>query len=109
MSRRTEKDYMKIPRETLRDTANLSRNAILLFLWLNELEQRYTEENGARDWFMQTNAELVEKTGLCLDSVKDAKRELKEKGFIEVFRGGWHYVSTGKSSIKQPCCFRILK
>lgn len=82
---------------------------MVLYLWLNELEQRFTEENGKRDWFMQTNEELCNVTGMSINTIKKAKKELKDKGFISVSRGNWHYANTGKSSIKQPTIYYLLK
>lgn len=109
MGRKIKSNYMKISREILDCNNRLSRKAIILYLWLNELEQRFTEQNGDRDWFMYTNDELVELTGMSIKVVKEAKRELIDRGFISVSRGNWCYSSTGKSSIKQPSVYRILK
>lgn len=109
MSRRTNDNFMKISRETLSDSFRLSKKAIVLWLWLNELEQRYTEEYGKRDWFMKTDSELAEIAGMSINTVKAAKKELKDHGFIEVSRGHWHYATTGKSSLKQPSVYRLLK
>lgn len=109
MGRKTKSDYMKITRKLFDKEYNLSRNAIYLFVWLNELEQIFTEDDGGRDWFTHTDKEISERTGMCLGNVKKAKRELVEKGFIETSRGNWHFVSTGKSSIRQPTVYRIIR
>lgn len=109
MARKTNNNYMKISRELLSNGHDLSRKAILLYLWLNELEQRYTEEDGERDWFMKSDKELAKVSGMSVGIVKEAKKELREKGFIEVSRGGWNFKTTGKSSISQPTVYKLLK
>lgn len=109
MGRYTNENYVKITRDIMK--SGLSNKAILLFLWLNELEQRFTSERNfdQRDWFMHTDREISEKSGMSINTVKSAKKELKEKGFIEISRGGWHYTKTGKSGIKQPTVYRIIR
>lgn len=101
--------YMELSREIFTEEyKNLSRNAKWLFICLNELEQRFCPSEG-RDWFLATNDQLCQITGFSEKTLKIAKAELRETDLVEMTRGKWIYVATGKSSIKQPTRYRILK
>ena len=102
--------YMQLSRAIFdAEHKDLSRNAKWLFVCLNELEQRYTPNDGSRDWFLQTDKDLCEITGFSINTLKAAKAELRKTDLVEVTRGKWEYVATGKSAIKQPTRYRILK
>ena len=101
--------YMELSREIFTEEyKNLSRNAKWLFICLNELEQRFCPSEG-RDWFLATNDQLCQITGFSEKTLKIAKAELRETDLVEMTRGKWIYVATGKSSISQPTRYRILK
>lgn len=103
--------YMQLSRKLFdKDHKDMSRNAKWLYVCLTELEQRYTSgEEGSRDWFLQTDKELCEITGFSINTLKAAKAELRKTDLVEVSRGKWIYKDTGKSSIKQPTKYRILR
>lgn len=86
----------------------MSRNAKWLFVCLNEMEQRRCTGKG-QDWFLCTDKELCELSGFSINTLKQAKSELRKTDLIEVTRGHWKYVETGKSSVKQPTVYRILR
>lgn len=87
----------------------LSVKAKWLFVCLNELEQRYCGKDSG--FFFRTDEELCIDTGMSINTVKAAKRELKEKAqkLIRISRGHWTYITTGKSSKYQPTVYQILR
>lgn len=101
--------YMELSRAIFDDDhKELSRNARWLFVCLNEMEQRRCFGTD-KDWFLCTNEELCEITGFSINTLKAAKAELKQTDLVEISRGGWKFRSTGKSGIKQPTVYRILR
>lgn len=108
--------YHRIPRELTSENSftSLSGSAFKLFLALNELESRKYKElvydkSTGYFWFLCTDAQIRDLTGMNEKTIQKAKKELKEHGFIHVARGNWHYAATGKSDIKQPCKYYIIK
>ena len=102
--------FMQLSREIFTDEyKSLSRNAKWLFVCLNELEQRYTPSDGSRTWFMQTDKQLCEITGFSINTLKAAKAELRKTDLVQLSRGEWIYVDSGKSAVMQPTVYRILK
>ena len=63
---------------------DLSDRAKLLFLWLNELEQRYT--NSKQDYFYRTDEMLAEDMKWNIKTVRKVKAELKASGLIRTSR-----------------------
>lgn len=108
--------YHRIPRELTSESSfeALSGSAFKLFLALNELESRKYKElvydkSTGYFWFLCTDAQIRDLTRMNEKTIQKAKKELKEHGFIHVARGHWHYTSTEKSDIKQPCKYYIIK
>ena len=115
MSKNTSDEFLKIPR-ALSDKSSyeMSGAAFKLYIALNEIEGRKHKnlmyDNGSGYYgFLCTDEEIRELTGMNEKTVQKAKKELKERGFINVSRGNWHYVASGKSDIKQPCKYFILE
>ena len=77
--------YAQIPR-TVWDI-ELSDKARLLFFWLNELEQRYTNEK--REYFYRSDEQLASDLGWSERTVKYAKKELRQSGLIETSYIRW--------------------
>lgn len=113
MSMNTTGYYLQITREIMNKTLGLSKAEMMLFLWLNEMEQREHNEliskSDGRISFLCTDKQLHEASGLNLKTIQSAKKVLQEKGFILVERGNWKDKYTKKSSIKQPCKYTILR
>lgn len=63
---------------------NLSDRAKLLFLWLNELEQRYTGPK--QNYFYRTDEQLAEDMGWNIKTVRNAKAELRATDLIRITR-----------------------
>ncbi|MDD6070106.1 MAG: helix-turn-helix domain-containing protein [Clostridiales bacterium] len=98
--------YLQLSRRIFTDEySNLSDGAFRLYVWLNELEQRYTGES--RDFFFRTNEELAKDVGMSDKTLKKYKKELIESGLIEHWLG--HFIMPdGKKSEKKVSCYRIL-
>lgn len=96
--------FMQVSREIW--DANLSDHAKLLFLWLNELEQRYTGTN--RDYFYRTDEMLANDMKWNIKTVQKAKRELKESALIKTVKV--RYLNKdGKRSTYWMTGYTILK
>ena len=100
--------YMQLSREIFTEKySEMSKNAKWLFVVLNELEQRYCNKNS--QFFLRTDTQLCEDTGLSINTLKKAKAELKRyPELVKISRGHWHYTETGKSSIQQPTRYQIM-
>ncbi len=87
---------------------NLSQNAIMLYFWLKELEQRYCGEKV--DFFFRTNEQLADDLNWSINTLKKAKAELKkETDLIETGRMRWVDRNTGQKSEKYVTYYRLLK
>ena len=98
------------------DINTLSLAAFKLYIWLNELEHRYTapkptkkKDKRQTDWFFRSLADLSSDTALSERAITNAKRELKEWGFIQTWQMHWVDPETQKKSYKHVTAFRILK
>lgn len=108
MGRLTTYNYMKTPKNIADKDDRLSTRAMVLYIWLERMEQDYTPNDGSRHWFLATHEQISNYSGMSINTIKAAKKELAERGFIRIERGGWYYKDTGKSSIKQPCKYTLL-
>lgn len=90
----------------------LSIGARMLFVTLNELEQRYcsTKENSCfRDRFFRTDEDLAQDMGVSVTSLRTYKKELKEKAPELVRIGSAHFIDDmGKKSEKKVTTYTIL-
>lgn len=86
----------------------LSDNAILLFFWLNELEQKYTGRS--EDFFYRTNSQLCNDLGWCERKLKKAKSELlRHTDLVQSWQAHFVDRTTGKKSEKHFTAYRILR
>lgn len=87
------------------DYKDLSMNAKWLFVILNELEQRFTNDNV--DFFTRTDEQLANDCKVSLKTLKRAKAELKKTNLIKTgvcfFTG-----KDGKKSKVHYTFYRIL-
>lgn len=74
--------FMQVSREIW--NRDLSDRAKLLFLWLNELEQRYTSTK--QNYFYRTDEQLAEDMGWNIKTVRKVKAELKATDLIRTSR-----------------------
>lgn len=99
------KHYMQVSRDIWKYP--ISDNAKLLFFWLNELEQRYTGDR--EQYFFHTDAELAKELGWHINTLKKAKKELRETDLIEIQKIHWIDQKTGKKSEKWVTAYTILR
>jgi hypothetical protein len=89
--------------------AGLSVNARWLYVVLVELEHRYTADSN-RDFFLRTNTELADDTGMSISTLKRAKAELLELDLVQTWQS--HYIvnrETKKMSEKHYTAYRIIR
>jgi hypothetical protein len=114
--------YLQMSRGIFKGESNslfheLSASACKLWLWLHELEQKFTgvkkDKNGKKkevDWFFRSDQELANDTHMGTATIKRAKAELKQKckGKIQIFQMHFLDPKTGKKSHKHVTGYRIL-
>lgn len=85
MSKKLHNEF-GVPHEVFEDTKfkELRISSRVFYVYLCKLRNRYADEKGL---FWRSMRTLSDETGMNLDTVKGAKKELKSKGFIEVVRG----------------------
>jgi Mn-dependent DtxR family transcriptional regulator len=86
---------------------SLSNNAKLLFVILNELEQRYSIEG--TDYFYHSNEQLAEELNVTLKTFKKAKAELLKTDLVKTWQMPFQNKETGKKSAKHVTVWKILK
>lgn len=84
----------------------LSNGAFKMFIFLKELEHRYT--NGTSDkWFYQSDAALSFESDIPIRSLKRYKKELIERGLIKISKA--HFTDEqGNKSKEAVTCYKIL-
>lgn len=86
----------------------LSDNAKMLFFWLNELEQRYT--NGNKEYFYRTDEDLAKDLGWCLKTLKNAKAELRKTDLVKLGQlRWWENDAHTKKSKRYVTSYRVTK
>ena len=108
MSKRTTGDFIKVPREIFReDNRQLSIYAKLLYVFLHELDARYT---GAKkvDYFFRSNEELASDLNISVSSIKRAKQELKDANLINTgYIHWWQDEKQTKMSKKKVTSYTV--
>ena len=91
----------QVPHEVLEDARfkELKISSKVLYMYLCKLKNRYVDSEGM---FWRSVRTLRDDTKMDLDTVQAAKKELKNKGFIEVIRGKYVH---GKS--RAPDWYRV--
>lgn len=71
--------FMQLTRELCKDDRikELSAGAVKLFVWLNELEQRYCSDD--LETFTHSDKQLAEELNVNIKTLQSWKRELKER------------------------------
>ena len=83
----------------------LSSGAFKMFVFLKELEHRYT--NGNNQFFYYADKELAEMTGLQQRSIQEYRKELIESGLI-LYSKVHFTLADGKKSKEKISCYKIL-
>jgi len=77
--------FMQVPRDVW--NYELSNKALVLYFWLNELEQRYT--NKKTTYFFRSDEDLANDLHWNIKTVKEAKSELKKTDLISCGYVNW--------------------
>ena len=100
--------FMQVSREIW--NYDISDNAKMLFFWLNELEQRYTDDAGKTPYFYRTDSDLAKDLGWSDKTLRNAKKELKNTDLIDIrYMHWWLDDKHTKKSPKHVTAYRILK
>ena len=84
---------------------NLSSGAFKMFVFLKELEHRFTGRNS--EFFYYSDSDLAIMSGLSVRSVKAYRKELIESGLILYSQA--HFIDNkGKKSKERISCYKIL-
>ena len=108
MSKRTVDTFIKVPRRIfLEENKSLSVYAKLLFVYLHELDMRYTGTKKI-DYFYRSNEELANDLNISVSSVKRAKQELKDKKLISTnYIHWWEGKEHTRLSKKKVTSYRV--
>lgn len=82
--------------------SNLSRSAKWLYVVLSYLYSQYGFKTGC---FYRTNEQLLEDAGISQMTLKTAKKELVDAGYIKV----WHHNTNKNVKNIRVCFYSILK
>lgn len=82
--------------------SNLSRSAKWLYVVLSFLYSQYGFKTG---YFYRTNEQLLEDAGISQMTLKTAKKELVDAGYIKV----WHHNTNENTKNIRVCFYSILK
>ncbi len=100
MSNGTKNDFIKIPRDLWKDEyCTLSVTAKWLYICLNELEQRFNNQVEGK-YFYHSDQQLCDITGMSINVVKRAKKELRR------YAMGLVYMDTNPPKKKDDNKFR---
>jgi len=102
------KYYLELTRSIFTEKyKDLSNNAKWVFVVLNELEQKFTDDK-TEDYFYCSDKELAEACNLGLSTLKKAKAELSKTDLIQIWQGHFK-LENGKKSEKHFTYYRIRK
>lgn len=92
----------------------LSYPGFKLYIWLHELEHRFTtgthkKKGVTQDFFFRSNEDLSKDTGMPERTIVEAKNELRSTGFVHIYQMHFIDPATSKKSHKHVTGFKILK
>ena len=103
--------YMQLSRHICDEEhkEKLSIGARMLFVTLNELEQRYCNEG--KTFFVRSNEQLAEDMGVSINSIKKYKAELRKNAtdLVKMGIGRYKDKKTGKMSEEYITTYSILR
>lgn len=84
---------------------NLSSGAFKMFVFLKELEHRFTGHDS--EFFYYSDSDLATMSGLPIRSIKRYRKELIENGLILYSQA--HFIDNkGKKSKERISCYKVL-
>lgn len=102
--------YMQLTRKLFDEPySKMSQNAKWLYIVLKELEQRYCGGASKRDFFIRTNEELCNDSGMSMVTLKKAKSELAKSGLVILGKAHWIVdADSNKLSKKHITSYKIV-
>lgn len=98
--------WFKCSKEIIKDE-NLSQSAKWLYVVLSNLNNYYGKDKG---YFSRTNEKLMDDSGLSAGTLKKAKKELVDNGYIRVIHNQlWENKEQQKSTTFRICYYELLK
>lgn len=99
-------DWFKCSKEIVRDK-NISQSAKWLYVVLSCHNNMFGKNKG---FFTRTNEDLKADVGMSDKTLKKAKKELIDNGYIEVWHNNlWQNADHDKQTTFKICYYRILK
>ena len=99
------KNYMQVQKKLF--DYELSAGAFRLYVTLVMLEHRFTSGKSENEFFLRTDDQLAKDSQCSFNSLRKYKKELIDKGLIEVSIGHYKYKDTGNKS--PGICSYIIK
>jgi len=98
--------YLQLTRLLWTEYDDLSNNAKLLFITLNELEQRYTSRE--QTYFYRSDADLAKDCHFSKSTLKRAKQELKNTDLVKITLIPFT-LPNGKKTKEHVTVYQIMK
>lgn len=99
-------DWFKCSKDIIRDK-NISQSAKWLYVVLSALNNHYGKDKG---FFSRTNNDLMNDCNMSIGTLKKAKNELVEHGYIKVWHNQlWEDKENNKSTTFRICYYKLLK
>lgn len=100
MAKYNQEAFFQVPRILFKNTDqpatinSLSLSAFKLYVWLKELEHRFTSDRKkkkkpSQDYFYRSDADLMHDSGLSHGAIQKAKKELSAKGLYQTWQMHW--------------------
>ena len=98
--------FMQVSRRIVNDEKykGLSLSARWLYLVLKELEHRFC--SAEKHFFLRSDEQLAEDSGMCIATIKRAKKELKNTDLVKIGTG-W-YVNNEGQKVKHVTSYTLL-
>lgn len=99
-------DWFKCSKDIVRD-CEVSKSAKWLYVVLSYLNNQFAKSKG---FFTRTNEELLNDTGMSEGTLKKAKKELINQGYIKVWHNQlWQDADKEKSTTFRICYYKLLR
>ncbi len=107
MSKYNEHPFIQLSRSIFHEDCKLSYKAKWLYCVLSELEHRYTGDKC--DYFFRAQSDIKNDSGMDLRTMRAARKELIESGYVDMWQMHWIDKETKKRSEKHVTAYELLK
>ena len=105
MEKHKNGDWFRCKKEIIRDK-NISQSAKWLYVILSYLNNSFGGEKGC---FSRKNADLAEDAGMSEKTMKKAKTELINAGYIKCWTNNFNTSSKEEKTFPGICYYKILR